>query len=470
MDNTENTEQDNESENSVDEINIHDDTHNQHSNRDEEGYLCPDDNFDDFLVDTDDPQFIEDNNTALGLNIEETEICVEIPTTNAGREAMQIEQRTEYGGTSNKINIAGHVLLNQCGTLLSRKKHVIKGSSKHHYLLDRMCATLPKTAIPLVYPEGILFQGIHYQAANDKCSLVGCIPTPLMTENIRKMRFASIASHVRSRLTNTSSSTCSDPRYLCFCYDIMSNMAASHEDTRLILNRGLTVGDDKTGGLGLRGKGDTNLFHSIDNKQMVRNLCFSQKYHQWDYFLTFTCNQKNHFGTSPIKNWIDNKGWTSHYPDYSILEEDEKEEISDAILRTASNLLLQIWEEVTALLVNYLQKSVSSPFKKLCAIFLRKEYQNLRGNLSHAHSLLQFRWSLITDEEKECVEDLVRASVCDIVRQSEVTHYIADGIFESSEDKEEIEHYAIKFLGHICNDACKVRKADGTFQCRKMTI
>ena len=69
----------------------------------------------------------------------------------------------------------------------------------------------------------------------------------------------------------------------------------------------------------------------------------------------------------------------------------------------------------------------------------------------------------MTDEEKECVEDLVRASVCDIVRQSEVTHYIADGIFKSSEDKEEIEHYAIKFLGRICNDACKVRKADGTF-------
>ena len=66
---------------------------------------------------------------------------------------------------------------------------------------------------------------------------------------------------------------------------MLTNLSANHQDTRLILNRGLTVGEDKTGGLGVRGKEDTNLYQSIDNKQMVRNLCFSQKYHEWDFFL-----------------------------------------------------------------------------------------------------------------------------------------------------------------------------------------
>ena len=31
----------------------------------------------------------------------------------------------------------------------------------------------------------------------------------------------------------------------------------------------------------------------------------SQKYHKFDVFLTFTYNMKLHFGTKPIKNWID---------------------------------------------------------------------------------------------------------------------------------------------------------------------
>ena len=76
-------------------------------------------------------------------------------------------------------------------------------------------------------------------------------------------------------------------RYLSFYYDMLTNLTANHEDTRLIVNRGLTVGDDKTGGLALRGKGDSALLESVDNKEMVRKLCFSQKYHAWDHFLTY---------------------------------------------------------------------------------------------------------------------------------------------------------------------------------------
>ena len=40
---------------------------------------------------------------------------------------------------------------------------------------------------------------------------------------------------------------------------------------------GLTVGDDKHGGLGLRGEVYSALIESIYNKQMVGNICFSQK-------------------------------------------------------------------------------------------------------------------------------------------------------------------------------------------------
>ena len=55
-------------------------------------------------------------------------------------------------------------------------------------------------------------------------------------------------------------------------------MAANNEDIRFIFNRGLTVGVDKTGWLGLIGKGYSALIESVNNKEMVRNLWFSQKY------------------------------------------------------------------------------------------------------------------------------------------------------------------------------------------------
>ena len=86
-----------------------------------------------------------------------------IPTTNAGEIAYVIEEETRYGGSCDNITISGHVLLNQCGTttLLTRKEHQIKGSSKHNFFLQKIVATSNGSSIPLMYPEGILFPSIH---------------------------------------------------------------------------------------------------------------------------------------------------------------------------------------------------------------------------------------------------------------------------------------------------------------------
>ena len=91
---------------------------------------------------------------------------------------------------------------------------------------------------------------------------------------------------------------------------------------------------------------------SVDNKQMVRNLCYSQKYVKWSHFLTFTCNQRDHFGTSNIKKWIDNDEWKSNYPNFYQLELDEQKEILEYIdsislkIETAINLKQQEIEKL----------------------------------------------------------------------------------------------------------------------------
>ena len=143
-----------------------------------------------------------------------------------------------------------------------------------------------------MYQEGILFPSIHWKMANDGCSILGCIPDSLLAESIQSTSFASIHSHIKCRLTNPSSSTSRNTNYIAHAYDMLTNITANHEDSRIILNRGLTVDENSKSGLGLRGKGDSALIGSVDNRQMVRNLCYSQKYINWTHFLTFTCNQK----------------------------------------------------------------------------------------------------------------------------------------------------------------------------------
>ena len=187
---------------------------------------------------------------------------------------------------------------------MARGKHHIKGSRRHNFFLQKIVATYRGSSIPLMYPEGILFPSIHWKMANNNCSILGFLPVPLLTESISNSRFLWLHCHVRSWLKNPCCSTSSDPRYTSRCFDILTNLTANNEYTRLVLNIDLSI-DNKTVNIGLRVKGDTTLLGSVDNKEMVRNLCFSQNYAPWDPFSTCTCNQKTHFGTGPIKNWIE---------------------------------------------------------------------------------------------------------------------------------------------------------------------
>ena len=73
-----------------------------------------------------------------------------VPTTNDGELSEVIDEENKYGGKFGNIGIYGHLILNQCGTLLTRKKYHIKVSSIHNFLL-RFCVTIRGFSITLMY-------------------------------------------------------------------------------------------------------------------------------------------------------------------------------------------------------------------------------------------------------------------------------------------------------------------------------
>ena len=52
-----------------------------------------------------------------------SDIFNKVPTKNDGELAYIYDKETQYGGTFVNIKISGHVLLNQCGTIFTRKKY-----------------------------------------------------------------------------------------------------------------------------------------------------------------------------------------------------------------------------------------------------------------------------------------------------------------------------------------------------------
>ena len=181
----------------------------------------------------------------------------------------------------------------------------------------------------------------------------------------------------------------------------------NHCNRRIIMNRGLTASSDESSGLAVRGKNDSALLESIDSRKMVRNLSAAQKYMENDFFVTYTCNQKEYFGTKPIKEYIDYNEWQDHYYCFKDLTPSEVEEIHSAVMQVSAYLLLRTWQEVCKLFLDYLKNSPKIPFRKVVSLFARHEYQKDAGNLPHTHAMLKVNWDKMTEEEKEFVNDLI---------------------------------------------------------------
>ena len=119
-------------------------------------------------------------------------------------------------------------ILNNPGSLIKIKQYDLKGNNYLNHRIQKFVSTIVGKYIPLLYTEEMLFPSIYWKSANDHCSIVGAIPSSLMDESIDKYGFATIQQHIRTILTNNSLSTITDPRYISYFFDVMSNLSASY--------------------------------------------------------------------------------------------------------------------------------------------------------------------------------------------------------------------------------------------------
>ena len=112
-------------------------------------------------------------------------------------------------------------------------------------------------------------------------------------------------------------------------------------------------------------------------------------------FLTFMCNQSEHFGMFHIKRWIDDSLWERYYPGFESFSLDEQSEVGRGMKQSASGLLLCNWMEVRKIFIKYLYTSSTSPYHPSDALFSRDEYQSDAGNLPHMHMMISLNKSRI---------------------------------------------------------------------------
>jgi len=248
-------------------------------------------------------------------------------------------------------SIPGCCILNNMGSLLVRRGSKLRGSMNQRFFLQRIVGTTPGRAVPLIYPEAMLFPSLFWKDAGNDGAILGALPCGLLAHDstLEKYGIASIQSHLYSRLTNPTIGTSANPDYVCHAFDSMVNLGCRHEDVRVILHRGVTGTDDgvRVGDSGPGSVTDKSFFDtdSVDSRPVVNRLAAAVADRQATYFYTHTANASDHFGLSPIKKWIEGDAVMDILCDGTETAL-QREEVRRSLRQEASVWLLRNWIRV----------------------------------------------------------------------------------------------------------------------------
>ena len=103
-----------------------------------------------------------------------------------------------------------------------------------------------------------------------------------------------------------------------------------------------------------------------------------------------------------------------HFPNWDTNYFFKQQEIKRALNQSASVLFLRVWEEVSAIFIDYLSNITSSLFLKMLVVFVRKEYQADVGNISYIHLLGKF--CQLSEQSRTELFDLIRNNVVGIIK------------------------------------------------------
>ena len=174
---------------------------------------------------------ISEQDVTLDTTVDNRNSSEGFMTTNSGDIPVDIQQNT------NTELISGHVIFNQVGKCTMRHNKQIFGTSKERNFIQGLRSSLPGQLCPLVQPESSMYPRHFYaSASNDRLSMLGARPLFLLCSKKHPYGFASALSQARIHMTNSFSTTSTDPTFMCHYFHQLGCMAMSSCCTKYSVN------------------------------------------------------------------------------------------------------------------------------------------------------------------------------------------------------------------------------------------
>jgi predicted GIY-YIG superfamily endonuclease len=394
------------------------------------------------------------------------------PMTMAhSEEALLVELEPELEQNKEVLSIPLHIFLNRQGHCLIRRNSKLRPVRRHRSFMQRFVARSKGKCIPLLYGEGTLFPDIFYYSTQEG-AVLGALPTAFWTDKntLSRNGIGSMRLHASIRVNDPSLLTSTDSRYHFLTMDTLVNLGLRGNDSRLLLHRGFAERQDKNEGIAIRtAEGNEELYDdNVDNRSNVHKLSRLCEEDPGHFFYTQSCNQATARALRVLRKWV----MSSEAVEKIMTKYNLTREEADATLRNSAAPFIQsTWNIFIDIWMNYIINSPEQPLGPIDWAWIRKEFQDKTGNVSHLHVIMKTFFDMTTKEGRNQILDKIRGALADLIRHDEIQELIDLGIFESKECLMEILQYATKFLTHQCGPRCQVVKKneDGknTFICKR---
>ena len=364
--------------------------------------------------------------------------------TDAGLKLTEIEYKPKTDLNSAPIQ----VLFNSFMSLLHRPITCMSSNLLQKRYFQSFVAKHERASLSLLQLEGLLFPSIFYKQLTDGSSL-GALPFFLYCSNkeCQQYGFAGLLQHFQTRITDISLQTSSNIKYIQYMTDCLINLNLSGKHSKEYFQRGLqslTINNKKP-----------RLFNEIsfslnDNDKCVKQLAASLRRSCVNFFLTLTCNQKNHPGVAPIMKAVNDFYFSA------------SEEIKKEVKTTYMSMVVRCWSRSIKYLINLILHSSENLIGKVEKIWGRAEFQTTVGNLPHYHVLLWVNPNSYDENIIQCSEQTIFQEFQNICNSS----------MELIHENEKIPMYeeCLKIHTHDCEKSgyrCHKRKdLEGNKVCR----
>ena len=354
-----------------------------------------------------------------------------------------------YVHESLQSNVPTHILLNTDCHVLQRHRYRNERNKSCSRILQNIVASTPGDSIPLIYPEATVFPTQYFHEQEDG-TITGAVPSSLYNDKqTKRFHFAEIEDHKRTSLLNPNLLQSTDVRSIQTSFDTVFNKRLTFADTRLVLNRGFQEVNSKMSKT--ISPDNTRLqFDKADSRVRVNELASLLSEEPATFFLTLTCNQKEHFGVGPIFDALEEK-----------YDRNNTEEWYGAV-QAEIVLLTRAWYRSAEALMEYIEKSPDKPLGTVTKLWYRYEFQSTKGNLPHIHAVIWTRESI--DELKYKVSCSGSSALFELKKLANETELIqTNDVMEIWNDLMTVQTHSCEKAGFRCH---KVTKEDGSTICR----